>query len=226
MAHSTIENAHTCQRLAQQSRERLGLSLLNFWWSSLLSRHTIPRPFFYPGSRPRLCQWKFLSDCECRWFQKKNFVFFLLPPPYNTSKRGECLIIMYKYVQPFFFVGQFRLARAKRGSAIFLTWFGHATFYHLDRSYYSYLYIRAGRESLGLSTTLFLSLSRNGKEGRKRKTGEFDQNEGDVLKRQQRYSRSSSSSKHTQKTQERERRRDGIWWIEQGSPLFWNTLPI
>lgn len=78
MAHSTIENAHTCQRLAQQSRERLGLSLLNFWWSSLLSRHTIPRPFFYPGSRPRLCQWKFLSDCECRWFQKKNFVF--LPP--------------------------------------------------------------------------------------------------------------------------------------------------
>lgn len=73
---------------------------------------------------------------------------------------------------------------------------------------------------LNNSLSLSLSLSRNGKEGRKRKTGEFDQNEGDVLKRQQRYSRSSSSSKHTENPGERKKKERWDMVDRAGLPSF------
>jgi hypothetical protein len=91
------------------------------------------------------------------------------------------------------------------------------------------LYIRAGRESLGLSTTLFLFLSlslgmekkvEKGKQESLIRTKAMSLKGNNVIP-------AAAAAANTQKTQERERRRrDGIWWIEQGSPLFWNTLPI
>lgn len=92
-------HTHTCQRLAQRETRPFTFELL-IVFSFLVTQHSSPfflsrKKHFFTGSRPRLCQWKFLSDCGVVDFKRRISSF--PSPPIIHQKRGECLIIIYTF---------------------------------------------------------------------------------------------------------------------------------